>query len=69
MNELYDIETDPMEMNNLIRDPLYAEEAKSLRLALFDWLEQTEGSKMFLRTDGKGARFDIGEGVSYKGTY
>ena len=69
LNELYDIETDPMEMNNLIRDPLYAEEAKSLRLALFDWLEQTEGSKMFLRTDGKGARFDIGEGVSYKGTY
>lgn len=69
LNELYDIQQDPNEMNNLIRNPVYYNEAKSLRSALFDWLERTDRNKMFLRTDGKGARFDVGEGVSFKGTY
>ncbi len=69
LNELYDIKNDPLEMNNLIRNTAYAEEAKSLRNALFKWLEKTDGNQMFLRTDGQGARFDEGDGVTYRGTY
>jgi len=65
LNELYDIENDPMEMNNLIRNPEYAEISKSLRAALFVWLEKSEGNKMYLRPDGKGGRFDHG----FRGTY
>lgn len=65
LNELYDIQADPLEMNNLIRDPAYAEVAKDLRTALFNWLEQTNGNQMYLRPDGNGARFDHG----YKKTY
>ena len=65
LNELYDIKNDPYEMNNLIRHPEYTEISKSLRHALFDWIDKTEGDKMFLKPDGKGPRFDHG----YKGTY
>lgn len=65
INELYDIQNDPWEMNNLIRDPAYAPVARSLRNALFEWLEATDGNRMFLRPDGGGSRFDHG----YKGTY
>lgn len=65
LNELFDIENDPLEMNNLIRDPEYADEAKSLRTALFEWIVKTDGDKMYLRPDGKGARFDHG----YKKTF
>ena len=65
LNELYDIQEDPMEMNNLIRHPEYQHEASILRNALFRWLEQTDGNRMFLRPDGSGPRFDHG----YKGTY
>lgn len=65
INELYDIQDDPDEMKNLIRDPAYADVAKSLRTSLFDWLEQTDGGEMYLRPDGEGARFDH----LYRGTY
>ncbi len=65
INELYDIQKDPWEMNNLIRDTTYAEVARSLRTSLFDWLQTTDGKQMFLRPDGKGNRFDHG----YRGTY
>lgn len=64
INELYDIENDPEEMNNLIRDPQYAEVAKGLRTALFDWLEKTGGESMPLKPD-HGRRFDH----RYRGTY
>jgi arylsulfatase A-like enzyme len=65
LNELYDIEEDPFEMNNLIRNPEMAPVAKELREALFKWLKKTEGDRMYLRPDGKGARSDH----EYKGTY
>ena len=65
LNELYDIEKDPEEMNNLIRDPEMAHVARELRDALFRWIEETDGDIMYLRPDGKGARFDHG----YRGTY
>jgi arylsulfatase A-like enzyme len=64
INELYDIENDPQEMNNLIRNDNYKEVAKSLRKALFDWLEKTEGESMPLKPD-HGRRFDH----RYRGTY
>ena len=65
LNELYDLKTDPLEMNNLIRRPEHAEVAKQLRSALFSWMQRTDGSQMYLRPDGTGARFDHG----YRGTY
>jgi N-acetylglucosamine-6-sulfatase len=65
LNELYDIEKDPLEMNNLMRNPEMAPVARDLRNALFRWLEETDGNKMYLRPDGKNARFDFG----YRGTY
>jgi arylsulfatase A-like enzyme len=58
INELYDIQKDPLEMNNLMRDTSYNDIAKNLRNELFHWLEETDGNKMFLRPDGNGARFD-----------
>ena len=65
INELFDIKNDPWEMNNLIRDPAYGEVSKSLRSALFDWIENTQGDKMLLKHDGKGKRFDH----KYRDTY
>ena len=65
LNELYDLQNDPLEMNNLIRDPAYKDIAAGLRSSLFEWLKSTGGEKMYLRPDGKGGRFDVG----YRGTY
>lgn len=65
INELYDIQNDPWEMNNLIRNPEYAEVSKQLRQDLFQWLEETNGMQMPLKTDGNGARFDY----KYRGTF
>nr|WP_315146472.1 sulfatase [uncultured Flavobacterium sp.] len=45
-NELYDLEKDPNEMNNLIEKPEQAETAKKMAADLFDWLEQTKGMQM-----------------------
>ena len=39
--ELYDIERDPHELNNLAADPEHAEVLSRLRSALDDWLERT----------------------------
>ncbi|WP_421869180.1 sulfatase [Marinoscillum sp.] len=64
INELYDIENDPNEMRNLIRDEAYADVAKGLRDALFTWLEETGGESMPLKPD-YGKRFDH----IYRGTY
>jgi arylsulfatase A-like enzyme len=64
INELYDLQNDPNEMRNLIRDPAYTRLSEDLRNQLFDWIEKTGGEKMFLRRD-EGARGDN----RYKGTY
>lgn len=45
-NELYDIEKDPFEVNNLINKPEYADIAKKMSADLFDWLESTKGMQM-----------------------
>ena len=65
INELYDLENDPWEMNNLIRDEAYRDIAKQLRTDLFNWLEETGGMQIPLKTDGTGARFDH----LYRGTF
>lgn len=69
LNELYDIESDPLETNNLIRSSAHQQVSKELRKALFRWLADTDGSQMYLRKDGDYGRFDVGEEVTYKGTY
>ncbi|MDX1406667.1 MAG: sulfatase [Saprospiraceae bacterium] len=65
INELYDIQSDPWEMRNLIRDTMYSSQARELRNALFQWIEETDGTMMYLRPDGRGPRFDH----RYRGTY
>lgn len=64
INELYDLQNDPEEMNNLIRDTAYTKLSADLRNKLFDWLERTGGSEMPLKRD-MGRRFDH----RYRGTY
>jgi uncharacterized sulfatase len=39
-DELYDLEKDPHEMNNLINDPEYAEAAKELHKVIIDWMHE-----------------------------
>ncbi|WP_137402798.1 sulfatase family protein [Echinicola rosea] len=49
INELYDIQKDPYEMNNLIRDPEYKDLSKRLRNEVWDWLENTDGTQIPLK--------------------
>lgn len=65
INELYDLENDPLEMNNLIRSPEHQDLIKQLRADLFIWLDETGGMQIPLKNDGRGARHDYG----YRGTY
>jgi arylsulfatase A-like enzyme len=46
INELYNIQKDPFEMNNLIRDPNHKELAKNLRDEIWTWLENTDGEQI-----------------------
>ncbi len=46
INELYDLQEDPAEVNNLIRSPQHQELAAQLRKELFDWLETSGGDKI-----------------------
>ena len=39
--EFYDYENDPNALNNLIDDPVYADEVQNLREKLEDWMEST----------------------------
>lgn len=48
-NELYDIEADPYEMNNLIRKPEHQQMIKELRSDIDTWLEETEGMSIPLK--------------------
>lgn len=43
IDQLYDIQKDPYEVNNLIRDPQYQDLAKQLNAELWDWLGESEG--------------------------
>ncbi|MGZ5221701.1 MAG: sulfatase/phosphatase domain-containing protein, partial [Chitinophagaceae bacterium] len=64
INELYDLQADPYEMNNLIRDTTYRRTGLGLRTELFDWLQQTGGLQIPLKK-AAGNRFDN----LYRNTY
>lgn len=48
-NELYDLENDPYEMNNLIDKPEHQAMIKGLRSEIDDWLEETNGMAIPLK--------------------
>lgn len=54
INQLYDLEADPYEMNNLIGDAAYQSIAAELNRSLWSWLENTDGMSIPLkRINGK----------------
>ena len=48
-NELYDLQNDPQEVNNLIRSPQHQTIAKDLRDQVWGWLESTNGLQIPLK--------------------
>jgi arylsulfatase A-like enzyme len=48
-NELYDLEKDPDEMQNLIADPQYKAMTKDFSAQIFDWLQTTNGMQIPLK--------------------
>lgn len=51
IDELYDLENDPDEMNNLINDPQVQDLVNKFNKELWDWLEKTDGMQIPLRRD------------------
>jgi len=51
IDELYDIENDPDEKHNLIKNPELQELIKQLNKKVYDWLESTDGMQIPLRRD------------------
>ena len=49
INELFDLENDPYEMNNLIRDSSYRQTGLALKTELFTWLKETNGLQIPLK--------------------
>jgi arylsulfatase A-like enzyme len=49
INELYDLQSDPHEVYNYIRDPAYRELSKQLRDEMWTWLDSTGGSQIPLK--------------------
>ena len=49
INELYDLQSDPHEVNNLIRDPAYRDLSRKLRDEMWTWLDSTGGSQIPLK--------------------
>ena len=41
-DELYDLEKDPYEMNNLINDLEYVDDVKMLKVKLKKWMQETD---------------------------
>ena len=64
INELYNLQADPHEMNNLIRDNSMNRVGLQLRDSLFTWLEQSKGLLIPLKKQG-GRKGDN----KYRGTY
>jgi len=54
LDELYDLQEDPLESRNLISDPKYAPVIKEMRERLFDILEKTDGMNIPLQRDRSG---------------
>jgi arylsulfatase A-like enzyme len=63
-NELFDLQNDPFEMNNLIRDTSYRKIGLALKQELFDWLQATNGLQIPLKKtiDNRGDHL-------YRGSY
>lgn len=49
INELYDLQSDPHEVYNLIRDPQHRELSRNLRNEMWTWLDSTGGSQIPLK--------------------
>ena len=49
INELFDLQADPFEMNNLIRDTSYRKIGLALKDDLFKWLQKTNGLQIPLK--------------------
>ncbi len=49
INELFDLQNDPYEMNNLIRDTSYNKIGMALKDELFNWLKETTGLQIPLK--------------------
>lgn len=64
INELYDIENDPYEMNNLIRNKDMDKTGLALRDDLFNWLEKTNGLQIPLKK-----QFERKGDHLYRGSY
>lgn len=64
INELFDLQNDPYEMNNLIRDPAHRQIGLDLKKDLYNWLEQTKGLQIPLKPTIN-SRFDN----RYRGSY
>ncbi len=51
IDELYDLQNDPNEMNNLISSPEHQDLVKKMNKMMYDWLERTHGMTIPLRRD------------------
>lgn len=49
VNELYNLQADPYEMNNLIYDTTLQKTGLALKAALFNWLQQSGGDQIPLK--------------------
>ena len=49
IDQLFDIQKDPFELNNLIRSPEYQQIAKQLNQELWDWLAKTNRLQISLK--------------------
>ncbi|MFP6859590.1 MAG: sulfatase [Roseibacillus sp.] len=56
VNELFDLETDPLERKNLINDPAYASEVEEMNKRLFEQLAASKGMSIPLLED-RGTQF------------
>jgi hypothetical protein len=56
VNELFDLETDPLERKNLINDPAYASEVEEMNKRLFEQLAASTGMSIPLLED-RGTQF------------
>ena len=41
---MYDLRVDPVQLNNVVADPAYAETKAMLRTRLLDWIKRAEGA-------------------------
>ena len=49
IDQLYDLQQDPYEINNLIRSPQHQDLAKQLNKQLWDWIEESNGNTIPLK--------------------